>query len=247
MKVTVYTIADIDSPHCLNAKTYLKDKGVQFEEKNVAENRTYLAEMLDVSNKFAGVPVTVVVKDDGVQTVLKGFTEKDYEDALSVSPVSAVQAEETVGAVEDSVDSTTSLTPGDSPLPAATVPDQSGSLPAEEEAKQKINDVLSSLEQKSAATTSNVAGAPTNVAGASSNVTSTTTSTAPAMPQMPQAPAMPTTPEPVAVLPIDTSTMPTMPTTQAPSGMAPAAAPIDPTTPQAPQTGDLPIVPNFTK
>jgi arsenate reductase-like glutaredoxin family protein len=47
MKITVYTITDC--PFCKQEKEFLTAQGLQFEEKNVQENRQFLTEMLDVS------------------------------------------------------------------------------------------------------------------------------------------------------------------------------------------------------
>ena len=65
MKITVYTIADEKSAFCKDLKAYLKGKNMPFEEKRVDQNRDALSEMLTVSSNFAGVPFTVVEKDDG--------------------------------------------------------------------------------------------------------------------------------------------------------------------------------------
>jgi len=80
MNVTIYTIADC--PFCSQEKEYLTQKGIVYEEKNVAENRAFLEEMLKVSNKFAGVPFTHIVKDDGTQVHLCGFTKEEFDAAL---------------------------------------------------------------------------------------------------------------------------------------------------------------------
>ena len=56
MKVTIYTTNDCQ--FCKQEMTYLASKNIAFEEKNVQSNRDFLQEMLDVSNNFAGTPVT---------------------------------------------------------------------------------------------------------------------------------------------------------------------------------------------
>ena len=77
MKITVYTISTC--PFSKQEKDYLTTNKLSFEEKNVEEHREYLAEMLQVADKFAGVPVTVIEKDDGAKLTLKGFTKEEFD------------------------------------------------------------------------------------------------------------------------------------------------------------------------
>ena len=94
MKTTVYTITDC--PFCKQEKDFLTAQGIQFEEKNVQENRQFLTEMLEVSNKFAGVPFTIVEKDSGEKVSLRGFTQSEFEEALgktTAAPATSAPAE----------------------------------------------------------------------------------------------------------------------------------------------------------
>lgn len=80
MKITVYTITD-----CQFSKQeleYLKAHNLQYEEKNLELHREFLSEMLNISNNFAGTPVTKIEKDDGKIVVLKGFTAEEFDEAL---------------------------------------------------------------------------------------------------------------------------------------------------------------------
>jgi len=90
MKITVYTITDC--PFCKQEKDFLNAQGLQFEEKNVQENRDFLTEMLEKSDKFAGVPFTIVEKDGGEKVNLKGFTQSEFEQALGLSAAGSVAA-----------------------------------------------------------------------------------------------------------------------------------------------------------
>ena len=90
MKITVYTITDC--PFCKQEKDFLNAQGLQFEEKNVQENRDFLTEMLEKSDKFAGVPFTIVEKDGGEKVNLKGFTQSEFEQALGLSAGGSVAA-----------------------------------------------------------------------------------------------------------------------------------------------------------
>src|SRR3990167_10907903 len=90
MKVTIYT-----TTNCLfsnQEKDYLKGKNISYEEKNVETNREFLTEMLTVSNNFAGTPVTKIEKDDGQISVLKGFTQEEFDQALGFSQPTAQSA-----------------------------------------------------------------------------------------------------------------------------------------------------------
>ena len=87
MKITVYTITDCKFSQ--TEKQYLQSRGLQFEEKNLEANREYLTEMLNISNNFAGTPVTKIEKDDGQIIVLKGFTQDEFDKALAVDPNAA--------------------------------------------------------------------------------------------------------------------------------------------------------------
>lgn len=80
MKVTIYTITDC--PFCKAEKDYLKERGIAFDEKNLESNKAYLPEMLEASDKFAGVPFTTVSKDDGTVVKLRGFTKEEFDESL---------------------------------------------------------------------------------------------------------------------------------------------------------------------
>src|SRR5690349_6022639 len=90
MKITIYTINDC--PYCKSEKEYLTSHNLQFEERNVEQNRQFLAEMLEKSNKFAGVPFTVIVNDQGAENTLKGFTQEEFDKVLGFADKAPVQA-----------------------------------------------------------------------------------------------------------------------------------------------------------
>jgi glutaredoxin len=95
MKITIYTITDCQFSK--QEKEYLQSHNLQFEEKNLETNREFLTEMLAISNNFAGTPVTKLVKDDGSNIVLKGFTKDEFDKELGFASVAAAPAP-TVGA-----------------------------------------------------------------------------------------------------------------------------------------------------
>jgi len=94
MKVVIYT--QNNCQFTPQEKNYLASKGVTFEERNVETNKGYLDEMMKLGSNFAGTPVTQIVKDDGSSTVLKGFTQTEFDAALGGSPVAAANADMTM-------------------------------------------------------------------------------------------------------------------------------------------------------
>ena len=64
-------------PWCRKAKEYLQQKGVQYEDLNVAEQRDKLQEMVDLSGQ-RGVPV-IKVDDE----VIVGFNQAKIDQALA--------------------------------------------------------------------------------------------------------------------------------------------------------------------
>src|SRR5450830_1588126 len=77
MKITVYTIKDC--AFSKQEKEYLNTNKLTYEEKDLEANKSFLTEMLAISNNFAGIPVTRVEKDDGSISVLKGFTKEEFD------------------------------------------------------------------------------------------------------------------------------------------------------------------------
>lgn len=84
MKITIYTTNTCEFSK--KEKDFLTSHNLPYEEKNLETNREFLTEMLAVSNNFAGTPVTRIEKEDGQIMVLKGFTESEFVEALSLTP-----------------------------------------------------------------------------------------------------------------------------------------------------------------
>jgi glutaredoxin 3 len=74
-QVTIYTIPTC--PWCRQTKEYLRQKGIQFTDHNVAEDRQAFDAMYKLTGQ-AGVPVIVI---DGKITI--GFDPKKIDEALS--------------------------------------------------------------------------------------------------------------------------------------------------------------------
>ena len=73
--VTVYSTPTC--PFCHKAKEYLKEKGVEFEDVNVAEDQVRAEEMVKKSGQM-GVPVL-----DIHGTIIVGFDQPKIDEALA--------------------------------------------------------------------------------------------------------------------------------------------------------------------
>ncbi len=74
-KVIVYSTSTC--PYCDRAKKYLKKKGVEYEDHNVAQDREKAKEMIKKSNQ-RGVPVL-----DVNGKIIIGFNKPEIEKALN--------------------------------------------------------------------------------------------------------------------------------------------------------------------
>ena len=75
-KVTVYSTPTC--PYCVQLKNYLTEKGVVFEEKNVAEDAAARDEMVEKSGQL-GVPVSVIDEE-----VVIGFDQAKIDGFLKL-------------------------------------------------------------------------------------------------------------------------------------------------------------------
>lgn len=156
MKITIYTIPDCT--FCTQEKEYLTSKGLQFEEKNVQANKDVLAEMLNLSDKFAGVPFTVIIDDSGKEHKLKGFTKAEFDAALGgdtekAGDSGAPAASVALGASGDSTTSGAPGSPGFSGAPAASA--LGGSKGSDASASAGLSGNTSAGDSKPADTTKN--------------------------------------------------------------------------------------------
>jgi glutaredoxin 3 len=74
-QVIIYTIPTC--PWCRQAKEYLRQKGIQYTDHNVAEDRQAFDRMYKLTGQ-AGVPV-IVIDDE----FIIGFNTKEIDEALS--------------------------------------------------------------------------------------------------------------------------------------------------------------------
>lgn len=73
--IKIYTT--LSCPYCQMAKEFFKEKGVDYEEFDVAENETAREEMMNKSHQL-GVPVI-----DINGTIIVGFNRSEIEKALA--------------------------------------------------------------------------------------------------------------------------------------------------------------------
>ncbi|MDU4447462.1 MAG: glutaredoxin family protein [Anaerococcus vaginalis] len=74
-KVTIYT--SNTCPHCKAAKNYLKENNIDFEEKNVDEDRSAIDYL--VENGHRGVPVINIDGED-----IAGFNKEVVDEKLGL-------------------------------------------------------------------------------------------------------------------------------------------------------------------
>ncbi|WP_342431203.1 glutaredoxin family protein [Neobacillus sp. FSL H8-0543] len=79
-KVVVYT-QDGCRP-CTEVKLWLKENGIDFEERNIRENPTYLNEIVELG--ASATPATVIMDDNGKSVVL-GFDLDRFEKVLDLN------------------------------------------------------------------------------------------------------------------------------------------------------------------
>ena len=170
MKITVYTIKDC--AFSKQEKEYLNTNKLAYEEKDLETNKSFLTEMLAISNNFAGTPVTRVEKDDGSITVLKGFTKEEFDTAFGFATPTNNQSPATASnqpSVNDtpiptppitevpSVKTVSPAPPAPVETPVTIIPDLSAGSSsrvstAEEEASAKadpLKSVIDNLQSKS--------------------------------------------------------------------------------------------------
>jgi glutaredoxin len=80
MEVTVYSTATC--PYCQMEKAYLRERGINFRDVLVDQDRAGLEELVKISGQL-GVPFTAVKKDDIPKYVL-GFDQAVLDELLEI-------------------------------------------------------------------------------------------------------------------------------------------------------------------
>lgn len=76
-KVKIYSTPTCT--YCKQTKAFFKEKGIEYEDVDVSENKEQASEMMKISGSMS-VPVIVI---DG--EVIKGFDQEKLEEALGIS------------------------------------------------------------------------------------------------------------------------------------------------------------------
>lgn len=75
-RISIYTTPTC--PYCKQIKAYLKEKGIKYEEIDVAADSAKAQEMIDKSGQM-GVPVTIIGDE-----VIVGFDKEKIDKALGL-------------------------------------------------------------------------------------------------------------------------------------------------------------------
>lgn len=80
-QVTVYSTATCG--FCKMLKSYLSDKGVEYEVKMADEDQSIAQELYEKSGQL-GVPFTVVTDEDGKEEAILGFDRNKVDEVLGL-------------------------------------------------------------------------------------------------------------------------------------------------------------------
>jgi glutaredoxin-like protein NrdH len=78
-KVVIYTQEGCGP--CTAEKFWLKDNGIEFEERNIRENPAYLDEIVELG--ASATPATLIEDESGSQVIL-GFDQEKLEKVLGI-------------------------------------------------------------------------------------------------------------------------------------------------------------------
>jgi glutaredoxin len=76
-KVIIYT--QETCPPCFAEKEWLKANDIEFEERDIRKNQTYMKEVMDLG--ASATPVTIINSEDGKQVIM-GFNEDELSALL---------------------------------------------------------------------------------------------------------------------------------------------------------------------
>lgn len=81
-KITIYSTATC--AYCKMLKSYLQNKNIAYEEKQVDQDPALAQEMVDKSHQM-GVPFTVIEQDDGNEVTILGFDKPRIDQVLGLA------------------------------------------------------------------------------------------------------------------------------------------------------------------
>ena len=79
--ITIYSTATCG--FCKMLKSYLNDKGVEYDVKMADEDQEIAKELYEKSGQL-GVPFTVITNDDGSEELILGFDRQRVDAALGL-------------------------------------------------------------------------------------------------------------------------------------------------------------------
>ncbi len=80
-KVVIYTQKTCGP--CQEEKMWLTQQGIAYEDRDIRENDTYFQEAINLGASMT--PVTLIVNEQGDQTVIHGFDRDQLAEALNLA------------------------------------------------------------------------------------------------------------------------------------------------------------------
>ncbi len=81
MQVKVYSTPTCHFCHMI--KDFLKENNISYEDIDVSTDEAKAKEMVDKTGQM-GVPVTIIIKDDGKEDVIVGFSQNRLKELLEI-------------------------------------------------------------------------------------------------------------------------------------------------------------------
>ena len=83
MSITIYSTTTC--PYCKMLKSWLKEKGIDYQDKMIDQDAAAMEEMTKVSDGHMGVPFSVITKDSGEIVKIAGFDKAKFQALLGIS------------------------------------------------------------------------------------------------------------------------------------------------------------------
>lgn len=82
MAQTVVIYTQVTCGPCQEEKMWLTQQGVAYEDRDIRANDTYFQEAINLG--ASATPVTLIVNEQGEQTVIHGFDREKLAEALNL-------------------------------------------------------------------------------------------------------------------------------------------------------------------